>query len=245
METTIRRRGAAALSLAAITALTLTACDSADEALDAGEDNEPESNVTVGAEDSGSEESGGEDSGGDESAEASPEAGQETDQAAEPDTTDDADDEASEGSESSEDASTDEDVENHPVYGGLAAVEAEYPEGVVFEVEDNDSSYEWDVYVDGAVQQVDVDKQSLEIVQTSQDEAPDAEDQSEIDAIEVTLEEALRTVEDRAGDPSGAFVDEVQLDTEGGTIVWQIELADGTEIDLDVASGEVVGEETD
>lgn len=229
------RRTAAALSLSALAALTLTACDSADEALDAGADNEPESNVTVGAEESpdqdGAEESAHQDSG-----------------EGEAESTDEASEEASEeptDASSEEPSQAEQDVENHPVYSGLAAVEAEYPEGVVFEGEDEDSSYQWEVYTEGTVLQVEVDKQSLQIVQTEDEGTPDGEEQAEIDAVGITLEEALRAVEDQAGDPSGAFLDSVDLDTEDGTVVWQIELATGAEIDVDVTTGEIVRQATD
>lgn len=233
MDTITRRSRFAALSTVALAALTLTACDSADEALDAGEDNEPESNVTVGAE---------EDEETDEATEDSAE-----------DSTDEADDETTvdsteDSTEDSTDESAEEDadaVENHPVYGGLAAVEAEYADGVVFEIDDNDSTYEWHVYSEGSVYEIEVDKQTLEIVDTEDDGAPDGDEQSEIDAVEFGLEEALRSVEDRAGDPTGAFIDEVELDTEDGVIVWSIELADGTEIDIDVTTGDIVREEAD
>ncbi|MDO5492750.1 MAG: hypothetical protein Q4F53_03955 [Nesterenkonia sp.] len=218
MDTITRRSGLTALSTAAVAALMLTACDSADEALDAGDDNEPESNVTVGADE------------GDE---------QDDEQ------TEESDDEATDEATDEEDEDGAEDVENHPVYGGLSAVEAEYPDGIVFEIDDEDSSYEWHVYSEGTVYEVKVDKQSLEIVSTEEDGAPGDEEQSELDAIEVGLEEALRSIEDRAGDPSGAFVDEVELDTEDGLVVWEIELADGTELDVDVSSGDVVSEESD
>ncbi|WP_261623159.1 PepSY domain-containing protein [Nesterenkonia marinintestina] len=226
MDTITRRSGLTALSTAAVAALMLTACDSADEALDAGDDNEPESNVTVGADE-----------------------GDEQDDEQDDEQTEESDDEATDEAtgEEDEDGAGDgaEDVENHPVYGGLSAVEAEYPDGIVFEIDDEDSSYEWHVYSEGTVYEVKVDKQSLEIVSTEEDGAPGDEEQSELDAIEVGLEEALRSIEDRAGDPSGAFVDEVELDTEDGLVVWEIELADGTELDVDVSSGDVVGEESD
>lgn len=217
------------LSLAALAALALAACGP-DDTLDTSGDGEPNSTVTIGADEDGTADRQADEAQGHEDAESGTE---------------------DHGDAGSTDASTDEteadtgepaasETADHPLYGGLETVQAEYPDGVVFEVEADDARYEWHVYVDGVEREVHTDFSSLEIVYTEDDDTPDDDDLREIEAIEIDIAEAFRIVEDHAGDPSGAFVDEAQLDTSSGTVVWDIELTDGHEIAVDVVTGDLV-----
>ncbi|GAA1171349.1 hypothetical protein [Nesterenkonia xinjiangensis] len=206
------------LSVAALAALALTACGP-DDTLDTSGDGEPNSTVTIGTED--------EDAADDAQGEAD-----ETDPAEDADAT--AEEDPAEEDEPSASG------EDHPLYGGLETVQAEYPDGVVFEVESDDDRYEWHISVDGIERELHTEKASGEIVHTEDDDAPDSDDLREIDAIEIDIAEAFQTAEEHAGDPAGAFVDEAQLDTEGGDVVWDIELDNGREIAVDVTSAEVI-----
>ncbi|WP_070159459.1 PepSY domain-containing protein [Nesterenkonia sp. PF2B19] len=234
MTRTLSRPTATALSVTALASLALTSCG-LDDTLDTSADGEPSTAVTISADDAAHDdaaasEDGSADAGGSETSRP------EDDASAEGEGTDPSDDTATDAAAETSPADSDD----HPLYGGLETVQAEYPEGVVFEVESDDGRYEWHVLVDGIEREVHTDKSSLEIVYTEDDDAPDSDDLREIDSTEIDIAEAFRIVEDRVGDPSGAFVDEAQLDSESGTVVWEIELDNGQEIAVDVVTGDLV-----
>ena len=216
-------RGLSGLGITAVAALALAACG-ADDSLDTTGDGEPNSTVTLGADPDEPED--------------------ETDEA-EAETDADADDGADQRAEAGadEDDDTDQSAEpraDNPLYAGLQAVQAAHPEGVVFEVESDDGRYEWRVYVDGVEREIHTEKSTLEIVHTEDDDVPDSDDLREIDAIQVDFSEAFQAAEEHADSTDGAFVDEAELDAEGGVVVWVLELDNDREVHVDVASAEVV-----
>lgn len=200
------------LSVAAVGVLALSACGP-DDALDAEGGGEPDSPVTVGTENGDSQEdASGEDTEGDSS---------------ETDATEEADPE-------DEEAASDADRPDEPLYDAVDAVLAEYPDGVITELDTDDSYYEIYVYDGETEWELEVDRESFEILDT-EDDGIDSDDQEKAEAVEIDFVEALVT----AADEGGAVADEAELDTEDGTVVWEISLTNDVEVYVDVTTGEV------
>lgn len=150
-----------------------------------------------------------------------------TDAATEDTATDEATDDAATGA-----------TGDHPVYQAIDAALAEYPDGVVTEFEDNtdDDGYVEVFVYDGQTEwELEIDSQSFEIID-SEDDGIDGDDRDEAEAVEIEIAEAIQTAESEGG----AEPYQGELDTEDGTVVWEIELTNGTEIYVDVATGDVV-----
>lgn len=243
-------RGLSGLGITAVAALALTACG-ADDSLDTTGDGEPNSTVTLGADPDEPEDETDEaeaetdaetdtdaqDAGTDQPAEAGADETDDAEADTEAETEAEADTEADDGDGTDQPAEAGAD---HPLYGGLQAVQAAHPEGVVFEVESDDGRYEWRVYVNGVEREIHTEKSTLEIVHTEDDDVPDGDDLREIDAVQVDFSEAFRAAEEHAGSTDGAFVEEAELDTEGGVVVWVLELDSEREVYVDVSSAEVI-----
>lgn len=145
-----------------------------------------------------------------------------------------------------EDTATDEATDDaavgatgdHPVYQAIDAALEEYPDGVVTEFEDNtdDDGYVEVFVYDGQTEwELEIDSQSFEIIH-SEDDGIDEDDRDEAEAVEIEIAEAIQTAESEGG----AEPYQGELDTEDGTVVWEIELTNGAEIYVDVATGDVV-----
>ena len=127
---------------------------------------------------------------------------------------------------------------DHPVYQAIDAALAEYPDGVVTEFEDNtdDDGYVEVFVYDGKTEwELEIDSQSFEIIH-SEDDGIDGDDRDEAEAVEIEIAEAIQTAESEGG----AEPYQGELNTEDGTVVWEIELTNGAEIYVDVATGDVV-----
>mgnify|MGYP002721478847 CR=1 FL=1 len=196
---------AALLSLAAAGALALTACGP-DDALDTEGSGEPDSPVTVGTEDSADENGTAEEAEGQQDSEESPAA------------------EDGDAGRSGE-----------PLHQAVEAALAEYPDGVITELDTDDSYYEIFVYDGQTEWELEVDRESFEIIDT-EDDGIDSDDQEKAEAVEIDIIEALTT----AAEEGGAEVEQAELDTEDGTVVWEIELTNDVEVYVDVTNGEVV-----
>lgn len=133
----------------------------------------------------------------------------------------------------------DEATGDHPVYQALEAAMAEYPDGVVTDF-DHENSYIEVTVIDGETEwDLDIDADGT--ISNTQEEPADADDIAEAEAVEVDIVEALQTAESE----TGAAPRDGSLDTEAGSIVWEFEMDNGTDVYIDVATGEVVGTGTD
>ncbi|MGO1193457.1 MAG: PepSY domain-containing protein [Nesterenkonia sp.] len=215
------------LSVAAVAALGLSAC-SPDDTEDGGQAEDVQTQET------------------------SEETSEETDQ-----TTAEATETVTEESTASEDAATTDDTAgddtatadvtstadagsggDHPVYQAVEAALAEYDGGVITQFEDNtddDGYVEVYVYDGETEQELEVDSESFEIINTEEDDI-DGDDREEAEAVEIEISEAIQTAESEGG----AEPTDGELDTEDGTVVWQIELDNDTEVYVDVTNGDVV-----
>ena len=127
---------------------------------------------------------------------------------------------------------------DHPVYQAIDAALAEYEGGVITEFEDNtdDDGYVEVFVYDGETEwELEVDSESFEIIDT-EDDGIDDDDRQEAEAVEIEISEAIQTAESEAG----AEPTDGELDTEDGTVVWEIELDNDTEVYVDVTNGDVV-----
>lgn len=215
--TTARKAPFALLSVAAVGALALTACGP-DDALDTEGNGEPDSPVTVGTEN------------GDQ-ADDQDDVAQED--AAQDDQQDDADDQAAHDGAAAEDE--DGETPDEPLFQAIEAALDEYPDGVVTELDTDDEYFEIFVYDGQTEWELEVDRESFEIIDT-EDDGIDSDDQEKAEAVEIDIIEALTT----AAEEGGAEVEQAELDTEDGTAVWEIELANDVEVYVDVATGEVL-----
>lgn len=120
-------------------------------------------------------------------------------------------------------------------YGAVDTVMSEYPDAVVGEFDTDGFSYDFTIY-DGEVEwELEVDRDSLEIIDTEQDDV-DSDDQRKAESVEIEFSEALRT----AAEEGDGIAAEADLDDDNGAVVWEINLDNGTEVYVDVATGEVV-----
>ncbi|MGJ9405565.1 PepSY domain-containing protein [Nesterenkonia aurantiaca] len=212
----------ALLSVAAVSALALTSCAS-DELNPEDDDAQPTATVT-------------------ETVEAEAEATEETtDEASEDATPDGEPTEDATGSPEAEATETDDpqaddsDAEgDDPLYQAVDAVEQEYPEAVVLDFDTESSYYEFTILDGGSEWELDVDRESFEISNTQEDDV-DSDDQRNADAVEIEFADALRT----AAEEGGGTPEQADLDDENGAVTWEIELDNGTEVYVDVATGEV------
>lgn len=204
-------RASTLLSAAAIGTLTLTACGPDTT----GDDAEPGSAVTVGTDN--------------DSATQEQDAAAQDDQARQ-------DESAQQNEDAQQDASEGEDGEtpDEPLFQAIDAALAEHPEGVVTELDTDDGHFEITV-VEGTTQwDLEIERESYEVVGSEQDDL-DGDDQQEGDSIEIDIVEALTT----ASEEGGAEVEQAELDTEGGAVIWEIELTNDVEVSVDVSTGEV------
>lgn len=102
------------------------------------------------------------------------------------------------------------------------------------EIESDDGRQVVDIEVasDGNEFEVRIDQTGTEILAQRQAGTP-SDDVAKAEAAEIDATRALQTAVEREPD---ATVTEIQIDTEGGVVVWQIELVrpDGSEIEIDV-----------
>lgn len=150
--------------------------------------------------------------------------------------TDDQDDDAQQDAPE-QDATEGEDGESpdEPLFQAIDAALAEHPDGVVTELDTDDDYYEIFVYDGQTEWELEVDRESFELIDT-EDDGIDSDDQEKAEAVEIDIVEALTT----ASEEGGAEVEQAELDTEDGTVVWEIELSNDVEVYVDVVTGEVV-----
>lgn len=116
--------------------------------------------------------------------------------------------------------------------------------GVAFAVDrtDDDGEELWEVSVAVGDEDVEVfvSMDGNAVVREGERESLDDEDRRELDQVSITAAQAATT----AATEAGASVEEVDLDEDGGTLAWDIELltTDGatTEVRVDAVTGEVL-----
>lgn len=111
--------------------------------------------------------------------------------------------------------------------------------GRAFDLERGDDDA-WEVRIAVGDREVDVlvsaDGTS---VQSSRDgDGLEAEDRAALDAAVTTLADAVRVA--ATSNPGGERLDEVQLDQDGGTWIWKVELQDDTTLRVSAADGSIL-----
>lgn len=143
------------------------------------------------------------------------------------DETDDQTDASDEATENGEASGDDE------VYSIIDAVESEYGDGFIVDIdrEDDGSTYEVDVVADNEVYQLDVTADgTITVDETDSDD----DDIREAEQATVTVSEALD--EAFSQHPDASF-DQIQLDEDDGSIHWEIDFDDANnddDIELEV-----------
>lgn len=115
-----------------------------------------------------------------------------------------------------------------PVFATIDAVLAEYPDGIIVDIdrEDRSDAYDIDIVVGNEVIELEVNSEGT-IHEVERDS--DDDDVREAQAATVTAAEAIQ--EARELHPDG-FLDEAQLDEDFGRLEWEIELDDADHRDL-------------
>jgi len=121
------------------------------------------------------------------------------------------------------------------IYQAVDAVTEEYPDATVLDMDTEGSYYEFTIYEGDSEWELDLDRETMEITNTQQDDI-DSDDQRNAEAVEIEFADALRT----ASEEGDGTPEQADLDDENGAVTWEIELNSGTEVYVDVATGEVV-----
>lgn len=144
------------------------------------------------------------------------------------------------------DAATDTAATNGPsaspdtagdVYAAIGLAEAEAG-GTAFEVDREDDHGEgWEVSVAVGEEEVDVhvDLAGTEVLGTDRDDDLDPDERAALAAAGITLADAIRTA---LAEVDGVLED-VDLDAEDGTPVWEVSIEHDAEVHVEVATGEV------
>lgn len=106
---------------------------------------------------------------------------------------------------------------------------------------DDDGEWEIEVVSDGQYTEVTVSADGGTVVETDDPDDLDSDDQREFDAAEISLADAITT----ATDEHPGNIDDVELETEDGTVVYQVDLYVGSDnsdlsVYVDAANGEIV-----
>lgn len=140
------------------------------------------------------------------------------------DETDDQTDASDEATENGEASGDDE------VYSIIDAVEAEYSNGFIVDIdrEDDGSTYEVDVVADNEVHQLDVTADgTITVDETDTDD----DDIREAEQATVTVSEALDEAFSQHAD---ARFDQIQLDEDDGSIHWEVDFEGDNDEDIEL-----------
>lgn len=130
------------------------------------------------------------------------------------------------------------DATTEDVYAAIGLAESEAG-GTAFEVDREDDGTEgWEVSVAVGDEEVDVDVDlaGTEVLGTDRDDDLDDDERAALAAATITLADAIRTA---LAEVDGVL-DDVELDEEDGTGVWEVSVGDDTEVYIDVATGDVL-----
>src|SRR5690625_1771149 len=149
-------------------------------------------------------------------------------------------DQATEDQTAPEDTPTEDDTADSPtssgddpVYGVIEAVEAEYADGFIVNVDlDDNSDYDVDVVVDSQLYELNVTEDGSISVD---EQETDDENVARADQATVTVAEALDQAFEQHAD---ATCDQMELDADDGSLHWDIDRdgSDNSEIELAVAA---------
>lgn len=123
------------------------------------------------------------------------------------------------------------------VYAAIGLAEAEAG-GTAFEVDrEDDHGGGWEVSVAVGEEEVDVhvDLAGTEVLGTDRDDDLDPDERAALAAAGITLADAIRTA---LAEVDGVLED-VDLDAEDGTPVWEVSIEHDAEVHVEVATGEV------
>lgn len=143
-----------------------------------------------------------------------------------------ADDQDTAAEDQTHDTGDDTASEDDEVYSIIDAVEAEYSDGFIIEIDRNDdgSTYEVDVVAEDQVYELDVAADgTINVDETESDE----DDIREAEEATVTVTEALDEAFNEHPDDS---FDEIELDEDDGSLHWEIEfdVEDGDDVEMEV-----------
>ncbi|WNB84263.1 hypothetical protein REH70_10120 [Cellulomonas sp. ATA003] len=125
---------------------------------------------------------------------------------------------------------------------GLAAIAtAEAAGGVAYELDRDDDGWEVEVVRDGVERDVIVAADGSAVTDERDDDDPDADDQAEREAAQVTITAAIEA----AAQGRAEALDGVSLEEEDGTLVWVVDFEgadDDVEVHVSAVDGTVLGE---
>lgn len=128
---------------------------------------------------------------------------------------------------------------------------AEVGKGAVYSVEeeDEDDRAVWEVQVvtpDGTKHELYVSRDGRSVVRAPKAEERSAKYRQRVQAAKLDFEQAVRAILDEV---PGAVIEELGLDTEDGTVVWEADAQDGSgtdiSLEIDAATGAVHKHERD
>lgn len=117
----------------------------------------------------------------------------------------------------------------------FAAVHGEHPNATIIEFDDEGSHVEVHLAVDGTEIELEVDPSTFDVTQV-EEESLDSDDQAAVEAASITMEEAVEIAETEGN----AEAQQGELDSENGTVVFDIELNDDSDLIIDASTGEVL-----
>lgn len=128
-----------------------------------------------------------------------------------------------------------------PVFAAIDAVHAQHPDAFIVQVDrdDDDTAHEIEAHLEGEVLEFTVAQDGTVREDDGRDRADDHERRARDSSVDAT-QAASAALEGRAGQS----IDEMELDEEGGALVWKVELdrengEDGDELRVDAMTGEV------
>lgn len=115
--------------------------------------------------------------------------------------------------------------------------------GRVMAIEFDDGEWEVDLAdAEGVEHDVRVSADGAQVTRDPRRDNTDDDDRRENrDLFAAATLDHEQAVEVAAGEAAGERVTELQLDEEGGRVVWDVELAGGRELRIDASSGDVLG----
>ncbi|MGO1544404.1 MAG: PepSY domain-containing protein [Gulosibacter sp.] len=107
--------------------------------------------------------------------------------------------------------------------------------------DDGDKQFSIDVAEGTTLHEVDVAPDGTATLDETEQREVDGDDQREIDTAEVTMIEAIEAA--LAHQPG--TIDDVDLETENGTVVWSVDYDDDRDLNVDAVTGEVTEDSDD
>lgn len=173
-----------------------------------------------------------------------PDAGDDPEETTDESTDDATDEPTDEATDDATDDSTDGSAGDGEHAVPLAAIALAQDEtgGTAFELDEGDGGvWEVTVAIDDRELEVWVGSDGTEVTSTHDEGSLESEDRDGLAAATITISDAIEIA---AGEHSGQL-DDVNLDSDGGTFAWEVAFMDDTEVYIDVTNGDVLRVETD